>query len=163
LDLIKRLRARDDGPKVLVLSMHDEALFAERSLRAGALGYVNKQEAPAKVVEALRQVLAGKGYLSPALTERLLRRGAGGGGAGGGGRRGGLAAAERVPVRPRGDGVPDDRPGAADAGHRRAAAPEHQDGRDLPRAHQVEAGAAEQRRAEPARGPVGAGEHLRAR
>jgi len=83
LDLIKRLRARDDGPKVLVLSMHDEALFAERALRAGALGYVNKQEAPAKVVEALRQVLAGKVYLSGTMTERLLKRAAGGAETGG--------------------------------------------------------------------------------
>jgi DNA-binding NarL/FixJ family response regulator len=82
LDLIKRLRAHDDGPAVLVLSMHDEALFAERALRAGALGYVNKQEAPAKVIEALRQVLAGKVYLSGTMTERLLKRAAGGAEAG---------------------------------------------------------------------------------
>ncbi|MBI1914685.1 MAG: response regulator transcription factor [Planctomycetes bacterium] len=80
LDLIRQLRARDAGhprervARVLVLSMHDEALFAERSLRAGAHGYINKQEATDKVVHAIRQVLAGKVYLSGAMTERMLQR-----------------------------------------------------------------------------------------
>jgi DNA-binding NarL/FixJ family response regulator len=74
LDLIRQLRARDEGIRVLVLSMHDETLFAERSLRAGAHGYINKQEATDKVVHAIRQVLAGKVYLSGAMTERMLQR-----------------------------------------------------------------------------------------
>jgi DNA-binding NarL/FixJ family response regulator len=77
LDLIRQLRARFEDVKVLVLSMHDEALFAERALRAGALGYINKQEATGRIVEAIRQVLAGKVYLSAPMTERLLRQVAG--------------------------------------------------------------------------------------
>lgn len=52
--------------------MHDESMFAERAVRAGAMGYINKKEAPDKVVKALRQLLKGKLYLSPAMTERLL-------------------------------------------------------------------------------------------
>ena len=73
LDLIRDLRARDERVKLLVVSMHDEALYAERAVRAGAQGYVNKAEAPEKVVEAARTVLAGRVYLSTAMTERLLR------------------------------------------------------------------------------------------
>ena len=73
LDLTRQLTARDAEARVLVLSMHDEAIFAERSLRAGALGYINKQEAPERVVEAIRRVLAGEVYLSPMMTQRLLR------------------------------------------------------------------------------------------
>ena len=46
LDLIKRIRARNDDIRILVLSMHDESLFSERALRAGAMGYISKQEAP---------------------------------------------------------------------------------------------------------------------
>src|SRR5215831_8794758 len=74
LDLIRQVRARAEHVRILVLSMHDESLFAERSLRAGAHGYINKQEATDKVVHALRQVLAGKVYLSGAMTERMLQR-----------------------------------------------------------------------------------------
>lgn len=58
--------------------MHDESIFAERAVRAGAMGYINKKEAPDKVVKALRQLLKGKLYLSPAVTERLLPSVAGG-------------------------------------------------------------------------------------
>lgn len=79
LDLIRQIRARDGRARILVLSMHDEKLFAERALRAGAMGYVNKEEAPGKVIDAIRQVLAGKVALSPALTERLLQRATGSG------------------------------------------------------------------------------------
>src|SRR5262249_24982209 len=78
LDLIRQVRARAEHVRILVLSMHDESLFAERSLRAGAHGYINKQEATDKVVHALRQVLAGKVYLSGAMTERMLQRATGG-------------------------------------------------------------------------------------
>jgi len=74
LDLIRQVRARDERVRVLVLSMHDESLFAERALRAGAHGYINKQEATDKVVHAIRQVLGGKVYLSGAMTERMLQR-----------------------------------------------------------------------------------------
>ena len=58
LELIKDLRARNGGVKLLVLSMHDEALYADRVLRAGADGYIMKQEDPEEVVRAIRDVLA---------------------------------------------------------------------------------------------------------
>jgi DNA-binding NarL/FixJ family response regulator len=74
LDLIKTLRERAPSLSVLVLSMHDEAMFAERVLRAGARGYVMKQEALTTLVGAIRQVLAGDLYLSPNMAQRLLAR-----------------------------------------------------------------------------------------
>lgn len=77
LDLIKQIRLRDERVKMLVSSMHDEALFAERALRAGAMGYINKQEAPEKVVAAIRQVLVGKMVFSSQMTERMLHRAVG--------------------------------------------------------------------------------------
>jgi DNA-binding NarL/FixJ family response regulator len=78
IDLIKRIRGRNDHVRMLVWSMHSEALYAERALRAGALGYVNKDQATDRIVEAIRQVLAGKVYLSAAMAERLLQRAVGG-------------------------------------------------------------------------------------
>ena len=54
--------------------MHDESLFAERCLRAGAMGYINKQESPEKIIEAIRRVLSGDIYLSSRMTSRLLQR-----------------------------------------------------------------------------------------
>jgi DNA-binding NarL/FixJ family response regulator len=74
IDLIKQLKARDADCKILVSSMYDESLYAERALRAGAMGYINKQEMPQKVLDAVRQVLDGKMFLSPAMTERMLHR-----------------------------------------------------------------------------------------
>ncbi len=72
LELIKQLAARPTPPKMLVVSMHDESLFAERALRAGAMGYVNKEEAADTIVDAIRHVLKGKVYLSQQMTERML-------------------------------------------------------------------------------------------
>ncbi len=77
IDLIKQLKAHDDRLKTLVASMHDETLYAERALRAGAMGYINKEEATDHIVEAIRRVLRGDVYLSGRMTERLLRRVAG--------------------------------------------------------------------------------------
>ena len=77
LDLIKRIPACSENTKTLVSSMYDESLYAERALRAGALGYVNKQEMSEKIIEAIRHVLTGKIYLSPTMTERLLHRAVG--------------------------------------------------------------------------------------
>lgn len=74
LDLIKAIRARNRDTKILVLSTYEESLFAERSLRAGALGYVNKQQAQSKVLEAIRTVLDGKRYVSSELAERLVNQ-----------------------------------------------------------------------------------------
>jgi DNA-binding NarL/FixJ family response regulator len=77
LELIKDIKAHREEIKVLVVSMHDESLFAERSIRAGALGYVNKQQATQRLIEAIRRVMAGKIYLSPYMTERMLCRSVG--------------------------------------------------------------------------------------
>lgn len=74
IDLIKRLKASHPNVKVLVSSMHDESLFAERALHAGALGYINKQDSPEKVIEAIRKVLDGQVYLSSEMTAHLLQR-----------------------------------------------------------------------------------------
>jgi DNA-binding NarL/FixJ family response regulator len=72
LDLIRRLR--EDHPRlaILALSMLDEMAYAERALRSGANGYVMKHEASQQLIEALRRVLAGKVFLSPNVTERVL-------------------------------------------------------------------------------------------
>lgn len=72
LELIGRLAARPSPPRILVLSMYDELTHAERALRAGAHGYVMKQAAPAQLLRAIRQVLAGGLFVSAALTERLV-------------------------------------------------------------------------------------------
>jgi DNA-binding NarL/FixJ family response regulator len=77
LDLIKRLQGLPHPPAILVLSMHDETFYAERSLRAGALGYVMKSETSGKVIEGIRQVLRGQLFVSPAIAaqaaEKFLR------------------------------------------------------------------------------------------
>jgi DNA-binding NarL/FixJ family response regulator len=72
LELTKAIKARWSHVKVLVLSMHEDALFAERALRAGALGYVNKSEEVETIVAALDRVLSGQIYLSGTMTDRLL-------------------------------------------------------------------------------------------
>lgn len=74
IDLIKRIRDRNNAVRMLVWSTHSESLYAERALRAGALGYVNKDQATEKIVEGIRQVLAGKVFLSDAMVETLLQR-----------------------------------------------------------------------------------------
>jgi DNA-binding NarL/FixJ family response regulator len=73
LELIKRIKDRGDSVRILVWSMHSESLYAERALRAGALGYVNKDQATDTIVDAIRQVLAGKVWLSEAMGERMLK------------------------------------------------------------------------------------------
>lgn len=72
LELIEQIRARNAQAKVLVASMHDESHFAERALRAGAMGYINKEEATEKVLEAIHQVLRGEIYLSQSMANKLL-------------------------------------------------------------------------------------------
>jgi len=72
INLIERIKAHHHDVVMLVASMHDESLFAERVLAAGALGYINKQEAPSKIIRAIHRVLDGKVYVSDKLTERLL-------------------------------------------------------------------------------------------
>jgi DNA-binding NarL/FixJ family response regulator len=74
LELIKNLKALHPRLAVLVLSMHDEALYAERALRAGALGYVMKREEAETVIRAIRSVLRGEVYLSASLRGRFLHK-----------------------------------------------------------------------------------------
>jgi DNA-binding NarL/FixJ family response regulator len=74
LELIKDLRMRYQELPVLVVSMHDESLYAERVLRAGAKGYIMKQEPPEKVLDAIRQVLSGKIFVSEKMREKMLQR-----------------------------------------------------------------------------------------
>lgn len=73
IELCKQLRERWPDLAILVLSMHDESLYAERVLRSGADGYVMKQEPQEKVMAAIRRVLSGETYLSDAMAAKLLR------------------------------------------------------------------------------------------
>jgi DNA-binding NarL/FixJ family response regulator len=72
LELIKDLKARWPALPVLVLSMHDETLYAERAIRAGAQGYVMKSESGEAILDAIRRVLAGRIHLSETMSTRLL-------------------------------------------------------------------------------------------
>jgi DNA-binding NarL/FixJ family response regulator len=74
LDLIKDLRAQFPAIKILVVSMQEETLFAERALRAGANGYITKQEATTRVVHAIRQVLGDGFFLSGQLAEQIASK-----------------------------------------------------------------------------------------
>jgi DNA-binding NarL/FixJ family response regulator len=74
IELIKRIRERSKTLPILVLSMHDEFLYAERALRAGAKGYIMKQEPPERVVEAIRRVFSGKLYVSDKVGLKLLQK-----------------------------------------------------------------------------------------
>ena len=83
IDLIKQLKSRFPTMKMLVHSMYDESIYAERALRAGAMGYIDKQTAHETVVEAMRAVLAGKTFVSPEMTDRIVRGRIGAGSTGG--------------------------------------------------------------------------------
>ena len=74
IDLIKEVRKLNRGIIMLVISMHDESLYAERALRAAARGYVMTQEASESIVQAIRQVRIGGIYASPRMTEQMLSR-----------------------------------------------------------------------------------------
>ncbi len=80
IDLIKRIKARDESARVVVWSMHQENLYAERALRAGALAYVHKGKATREILQAIRSALAGKVYLGEDASARLLGRLVGAGG-----------------------------------------------------------------------------------
>lgn len=86
IDLIRRIRDRHDGVRILVWSMYPENLYAERALRAGAQGYLNKGRATRQLLDAIRAVLAGRVYVSGELADQLLHRVVGG------------KAAERSPI-----------------------------------------------------------------
>lgn len=74
LDLLKDIRTRYPDLPVLILSMHDESIYAERALRAGAQGYIMKQEATEKVLVALRRILGNEIYVSERISNRMLQR-----------------------------------------------------------------------------------------
>ena len=73
LDVLKELRLKTSSLPVLILSMHDESIYAERAMRAGANGYIMKQEATEKVLVAIRRILQGDVYLSDRLTTAMLQ------------------------------------------------------------------------------------------
>ncbi|WP_058555188.1 response regulator transcription factor [Thiohalocapsa sp. ML1] len=72
IELIKRLKVHMPQLKMLVCSMHDESLFAERAINAGARGYVNKHQVTEQILDAIQQVLAGRIYLSEKMVERVI-------------------------------------------------------------------------------------------
>jgi DNA-binding NarL/FixJ family response regulator len=74
LDLLKELRTSYPHLPILILSMHDEFMYAERALRAGARGYVMKQDATETVLVALRRILNGEIYVSERLSDRMVQR-----------------------------------------------------------------------------------------
>jgi len=74
LELIKDIHARWPKLRMLVVSMHDESLYAERVIRAGALGYITKQEATRKILLAIRRVLSGSIYLNEKVANHIISR-----------------------------------------------------------------------------------------
>ena len=74
IELIKNIRTEFPKLPILVLSMHDESLYALRALRAGAEGYVMKHEAMANVIQAIREVFDGRPYLSPAMAAQVITK-----------------------------------------------------------------------------------------
>lgn len=78
LELIKDLKAQEINVPVLVLSMHDDELYAERVVRAGARGYISKHEATSALTQAIETILSGEIFLSSKITAQLLKRMSGG-------------------------------------------------------------------------------------
>jgi DNA-binding NarL/FixJ family response regulator len=74
IDLLKAIRSRKASLPMLVLSMHDELIYAERALRAGASGYIMKQEATERVLVAIRRILNGDVYLSDRAASRMVQQ-----------------------------------------------------------------------------------------
>lgn len=74
IEVLKQVKKETPKLTVLMLSMHREDQYAIRSLKAGAAGYLNKQSAPAELVDAIRQVAAGRKYISPALAQELANQ-----------------------------------------------------------------------------------------
>lgn len=74
IDLVRRLVSRDDGLRILVVSMYEEELYADRALKAGARGYVTKGASTDELVKAIRYVAEGGVYLDPEFSEQLVHR-----------------------------------------------------------------------------------------
>ena len=135
LDLLKDIRLRYPDMPVLILSMHDESVYAERALRAGAQGYIMKQEATEKVLVALRRILSHEIYVSERIANRMLQRYIGSPN----------AAQSFFNCGPHGPGTgsfPVDRRGAFHTADCRGTAHQREDGGVLPGAHQRKAVAA---------------------
>lgn len=77
IELIKRLQTERPGLEVLVVSMHEESLYAERALQAGAVGYVMKKEADSSVITAIRRVMEGRYYVSDHMQDKIMLQFAG--------------------------------------------------------------------------------------
>jgi len=73
IEVTKAIRSEYELVPILIVSMHDESLYAERALRAGANGYIMKQEMAENVIKAIRQVLSGKIYVSDNMRQKVLR------------------------------------------------------------------------------------------
>jgi DNA-binding NarL/FixJ family response regulator len=78
IELVRRIHESDPKLKMLVNSMYDESVYAERALQAGAMGYLSKQSARGTLIPAIRTLLAGRTYLSPEMTEKILKSRIGG-------------------------------------------------------------------------------------
>lgn len=78
IDLVRRIHEADPKLKMLVNSMYEESVYAERALQAGAMGYLSKQAARGTLVPAIRTLLSGRTYLSPEMTDRILKSRVGG-------------------------------------------------------------------------------------
>lgn len=74
IELVKTLKEREDHIPVLVLSMHEESMYGERAIRAGASGYLNKQEASKKVISAIRTILSGEVFVSDKMKSAMLQK-----------------------------------------------------------------------------------------
>ena len=74
LDVLKEIRIKTASLPILILSMHDESIYAERAMRAGANGYIMKQEATERVLVAIRRIMQGDVYLSDRLTNTMLQQ-----------------------------------------------------------------------------------------
>ncbi len=74
IDLIKEMRQQYPDIRILVLSMHDEIIYAERILRTGAMGYIMKQEAPEMILQAIRSVKENRVYVSENISSNILRK-----------------------------------------------------------------------------------------
>ena len=147
LDLLKDVRTRYPELPVLILSMHDESIYAERALRAGAQGYIMKQEATEKVLVALRRILSREIYVSERIANRMLQRYIGSPSAGSSSSIADLTDRELEVFRLIGEGHSH----AADRG---GASHQREDGGILPGTHQGEIVAAQCPRTGAARHPV---------
>jgi len=74
IDLIKQVAAQEQPPKILVCSMHDESLYAQRVIQAGALGFVHKQQASENIIGAVQKILSGRIYISEKASDDVLRQ-----------------------------------------------------------------------------------------